>query len=238
MAVTSFLTSMITAALGIGGGMVLLAVMAQLVPAAAIVPVHGAVQWGSNAGRAFIMRPHIDWKLVLYFLAGALVGAFVGGQIVVSLPVALIQLILGSFILYSTWAPKVLASKKKATEKSLLWCGLFSTLLTMFVGATGPFVSVVIKRMDLGKLRQVANMSICLVVQHTLKVVVFALLGFSFAPYLGFIVLLISFGFMGTLVGRQLLERLSEELFMKILSALLTVLALRLLYISLSSLLG
>lgn len=235
MAVTSFFTSMLTAALGIGGGMVLLAVMAQLMPAAAIVPVHGAVQWGSNAGRAFIMRPHIDWKLVLYFIAGALVGAFVGGQIVISLPVAAIQFILGAFILYSTWGPKIFASKKKADEKSLLWCGVFSTLLTMFVGATGPFVSVVIKRMELGKFRQVANMSICLVVQHSMKVVVFALLGFSFAPYIGFILLLVAFGFVGTLVGRQLLERLSEELFMKILSGILTVLAIRLLFISVSS---
>jgi len=234
LAVTSFFTSFLTAALGIGGGMVLLAVMAQLMPVQAIVPVHGAVQWGSNAGRAAIMRPHIDWRLLLYFFAGSLVGAFAGGQIVVTLPVAYIQLILGCFILYSTWKPKGGSATAKANERSLLTCGLFSTLLTMFVGATGPFVSVVVKRMELGKLRQVATMSACLVLQHSMKVVVFAFLGFSFAPYLGFIMLLIGVGFIGTLVGRQLLERMSEALFLKLLNALLTVLAIRLLWIAIS----
>ena len=38
---TSALTSAITASLGIGGGVLLLAVMAIVLPPAAIVPVHG-----------------------------------------------------------------------------------------------------------------------------------------------------------------------------------------------------
>ncbi|MFC3052071.1 sulfite exporter TauE/SafE family protein [Kordiimonas pumila] len=238
MAVTSFFTSLLTAAVGIGGGMVLLAVMAQLMPVQAIVPIHGVVQLGSNAGRAIIMRPHIDWRLIVYFLIGSLIGGFLGGQVVVTLPVAYIQLILGCFILYSTWVPKRIGAGSKPNEKSLFLCGLFSTLLTMFVGATGPFVSVVIKRMELGKLRQVGTMSACLVVQHLIKVFVFGLLGFAFAPYVGFILILVGIGFIGTLVGRQLLERVSEALFIKILNAVLTVLACRLLWVAARDLIG
>jgi hypothetical protein len=47
-------------AFGIGGGAALLAVMASLVPPAALIPVHGVVQVGSNLGRAlttFGVRP-------------------------------------------------------------------------------------------------------------------------------------------------------------------------------------
>lgn len=232
LAAVSFCTSMLTAAVGLGGGMVLLAVMAQILPAAAIVPVHGAIQWGSNFGRAVLLRPYMDWRLVLYFLSGSVVGAFLGGQVVVSLPVAYIQLILASFILYATWGPK--PSLSAVTEKSVLMGGLLSTMLTMFVGATGPFVSVILKRMELGKYRQVATMSGCLVVQHSLKVLVFALLGFSFAPYLPFILLLVGTGFGGTLVGKRLLDTFSEAFFMKLLNGILTVLALRLLWVALA----
>jgi len=228
LALVSFFTSLLTAAAGIGGGTVLLAVMAQTFPALAIVPVHGAIQWGSNFGRAAIMWRHMDWRLVVYFLGGSLVGAVVGGQVVISLPVAYIQLILAVFILYSTWGPK--PSLSAVTEKSILVGGLLSTILTMFVGATGPFVSVMLKRMSLGKFSQVATMSGCLVIQHSLKVFVFALLGFSFAPYVPFILLLIATGFIGTLVGRYFLDRFSEAFFSILLNWVLTVLAFRLLW--------
>lgn len=49
---TSFLASLITVAFGIGGGALLLAVMAVTMPPAALIPVHGVVQVGSNLGRA------------------------------------------------------------------------------------------------------------------------------------------------------------------------------------------
>lgn len=51
--VTSFLTSLISGALGIGGGALLLTVLATLLPPAALIPVHGVIQLGSNVGRFF-----------------------------------------------------------------------------------------------------------------------------------------------------------------------------------------
>ena len=46
----SALTSFITAAFGLSGGVTILALMAILLPPAALIPVHGAVQIGSNVG--------------------------------------------------------------------------------------------------------------------------------------------------------------------------------------------
>ena len=68
--VVSFLTSFTTAAFGIGGGLMLLAVMASLVPAAALIPVHGIVQLGSNAGRAVMLRQRIVWPILVSFAIG------------------------------------------------------------------------------------------------------------------------------------------------------------------------
>jgi len=110
-------------------------------------------------------------------------------------------------------------------------------LLTMFVGATGPFVAAIIRPFKLGRHGQVATMSGMMVVQHLLKVLVFGLLGFSFGPYAALITLMIIVGFFGTIVGGKLLHKLSERLFIIILNGLLTVLALRLLWVAISSLL-
>lgn len=49
MILASFFTSAITAAMGIGGGVVLMAIMAVFLPVSALVPVHGIVQMASNA---------------------------------------------------------------------------------------------------------------------------------------------------------------------------------------------
>ena len=51
----AFGTSTLTAITGIGGGMMLIAIMPGFLPAAAIVPVHGMVQLFSNSSRAFFV---------------------------------------------------------------------------------------------------------------------------------------------------------------------------------------
>ena len=58
----SFLTSALTAALGLGGGVALLAAMATVLPPVALIPVHGVIQLGSNVGRAVIQRSHVAWR--------------------------------------------------------------------------------------------------------------------------------------------------------------------------------
>lgn len=224
----SFFTSLITASIGIGGGSLLLAVMAQILPVKAIIPVHGVVQLGSNFGRAVVMFPHLDKKLFLWFVIGSLVGALIGGQIVFSLPVDVLRLILGGFILYAAWGPKLGGLAK--SEKMLAMGGLISTMLTMFVGATGPFVLAMLKPFGLARMGMVATTAGCLTVQHTLKVLVFGLLGFAFATYVPLMAIMIGLGFIGTLIGRKILLKVNEKVFKRALSLVLTVLAVRLLW--------
>ena len=57
--VASFFTSALTAASGVGGGTLMLMLMGMFVPVAALIPVHGAVQLGSNTGRAVHQRAHV-----------------------------------------------------------------------------------------------------------------------------------------------------------------------------------
>ncbi len=47
----AFLSSSLTAVLGLGGGMLLISLMSVFLPPGAVVPVHGVVQLASNASR-------------------------------------------------------------------------------------------------------------------------------------------------------------------------------------------
>ncbi len=227
----SFATSFMTAAIGIGGGTVLLAVMAQLVPVGAVIPVHGLVQLGSNAGRVVLFLKSIDRTLFGWFLLGAVIGAAIGGRVVVELPADILRIVLGAFILYSIWGPKL---KTLTSSTSVVALGGFlTTTLTMFVGATGPLVMSLLRSFPLSPSGLVGTMAACVGIQHCLKIVVFGVLGFAFAPWLPLIALMIGLGFLGTLFGRQVLLKIDPERFALVLKFVLTALALRLIVASL-----
>ena len=95
---TSFLGSFITAGLDLGGGVPVFATMALYLTPAALIPLHGVVQLGSNLGRTALLARHVLFPIVPAFLAGTVLGAAGGGQLVVTLPVPVLQAILALFV--------------------------------------------------------------------------------------------------------------------------------------------
>ncbi len=221
----SFGTSFITAAFGIGGGGVLLAILASLLPPAVLIPVHGLVQFGSNAGRAVIMFRHRDLGVLAPFAGGSLVGVALGGSVVVQLPPDILRIGVGLFILWS-----VLAAPPAFMRRSAAIAGGFSSFLTMFFGGTGPFVAAYVKTMGFARMTHVATHALLMTVQHLLKTVAFGFLGFAFSHWLPLIAAMIASGFLGTVAGRQVLVRIDEKRFKIALNAILIVLALRLIW--------
>ncbi len=221
----SFVTSFITAAFGIGGGIVLIAILASLLPPAALIPVHGVIQLGSNGFRSLVLIRHTLWPVVWSFLIGSAIGAALGGAVAVQLPGSLVQIGVGLFIIWSVFF-KPPAFMRQAAGPT----GAISSFLTMFFGATGPFVAAYLKGLQLERHAQLATHSVCMTFQHLLKCFVFGFLGFAFEPYLGFIIVMIAAGFLGTLAGKQVLARIDDALFRKVLSGILLLLATRLLW--------
>ncbi|MCG8442946.1 MAG: sulfite exporter TauE/SafE family protein [Caulobacterales bacterium] len=223
----SFLTSALTAAFGLGGGVSLLAVMASGMPVATVIPLHGVVQLGSNAGRAVVQRAHILWPMVAWMGAGTVLGAAIGGASVTALPDGPLKIAIGLFILAMTWAPKPPALGGRAPV-ALAAGGAVSGGLTMFFGATGPFVSALLAACRLDRMTLVGTFSACMVVQHLVKIAAFGFLGFAFGPWLALLAVMIAAGFAGTLLGSRVLAHMPERVFQRGLRAIITVLALHL----------
>lgn len=228
LSLTSMLTSGITASMGIGGGAILLAVMANMLPPLALIPVHGMVQFGSNAGRAVMTRIHIDWQLVGFFFAGAVIGSLVGYHLLVQLPIGWLLVAVALFILFNVWGPK--PEKHQLSNHGVVVAGAGTTILSLFVGATGPLVASYIYRQGYDRHASIATLSGCLTLQHVLKLVTFSAAGFVFWPWLLPIVAMIGCGLVGTWLGLKLLNRLPVALFQRAFRWILTVLALRLLW--------
>ncbi|AXS41672.1 sulfite exporter TauE/SafE family protein [Breoghania sp. L-A4] len=225
MILASLATSFITAAFGIGGGMVMIAVLAVLLPPVALIPVHGAVQFGSNAGRTALMLGHVDRSTLLPFTLGSLLGVALGGLLFVQFPPWAVQLGLALFIMWS-----VFGRFPRISGRHLFAGGIFSSFLTMLFGATGSFIAAMVKTMRLDPLDHVATHSALMTLQHLLKVIAFGLLGFAFSAYLPLVLAMIVSGFVGTYLGKQILVRMGAAYFKPILNAILLLAAARLLW--------
>lgn len=227
----SFLGSFITVSMGIGGGAMLLAIMASVMPPAALIPVHGVVQLGSNVFRALLLRSHLHWPPVLAFGLGAAVGVALGGVIAIDLPGGAVLIGVGAFVIFS-----VLVRPPAWLRRNGGLAGGISSFLTMFFGATGPFVATYVKSLDLERQSHVATHATLMTLQHALKIVAFGILGFAFGPWLGFTVAMIAAGFLGTVVGRRVLFRMSDKGFKRALDVVLILISLRLIWQGWSSL--
>ena len=224
----SFATSFLTASVGIGGGATMIALMSYLVPPAALIPVHGAVQLGSNGGRTIVLRDYVDWTRIAAFSAGALFGAAIGAAIVVRLQSDIILIVLGAFIVVTTWVPlrRIAAMKTRGFAA----IGAITTFLGMFLGATGPINAALLSNSFPVRQKLVGSLAALTGVQHGFKVIGFAAVGFAFAPWLPLIALMIASGFGGTLAGSKLLHTMPEKGFRLAFKLALTLLAAGMIY--------
>ena len=224
----SLLGSLIAGALGLGGGALVLATMANLLPPTALVPIHGVVQLGSNLSRALLSWRETLMSIVTPFFIGTILGAAIGAQFVVALPKSWLQLVLAAFILVSTWLPNL--QSRSASKVKFFFVGVLTTIVTMFVGGTGVLVGSFVAPACPERHQFVSTHSVVMTLQHGLKIITFVLLGFAFGPYMALLIGLVSFSFIGSYAGKLLLNRLPERIFRVALKATLTVLALQLLY--------
>lgn len=223
--IASFFTSALTAAFGVGGGVAMLALLGLFIPVAALIPVHGAVQLGSNTGRAWHQRANIRFSIAAPFILGSLIGAAVGAYFVVQLPDALLKLVLGVFVIAVTWTK--IPGAARLGHAGLAVGSAVLALATMFVGATGPLLSAFFAQIIPDDRKAlVATHAAGMTVQHALKVIVFAVAGFAFWRWLPFIALMIASGYLGTIYGSRLLEKMPEETFRRWFRIGLTLLAL------------
>ncbi|WP_299231335.1 sulfite exporter TauE/SafE family protein [uncultured Halomonas sp.] len=234
--VISVFTSAFTAAVGVGGGLLLIMALAQVMPAAALIPVHGMVQTGSNVGRVALTWRHVDRKVIAAFLPGVVMGALAAAWLLIRLPAGLLELCIAAFVLYSCWGPGL--PKRALGRAGVLLAGALTTLLSSLVGASGPMVAAFIKQGQVDRLTKVATFSACMSAQHLTKAFVFGMAGFVFRDWLGLMLAMIASGFLGTWLGLRLLRRLSDHRFDTLFKWALTLLALRLVWLGATRLMG
>ena len=84
--IAAFITSSISAVLGMGGGIILLGIMAVIIPNGyMVIALHGIIQLISNSTRTYVFKDHLKNNLIKEFLIGSLLGASISALIILFL---------------------------------------------------------------------------------------------------------------------------------------------------------
>lgn len=229
LSTAAFCTSALTAVVGAGGGTALIALMLQLMPPAAAIPVHGVVQLASNTTRVWLFRNHMAWPIIWRFGLLMPLGVALGLLLFQGLPTAVIQILIGIFVLVSLITREL---KKFNAYELPLWAfvpvGFFTGVLNMIVGVIAPVLGVLMIRKDLSKEEVVGTLGFFGFLGNILKIAGFTLIGFSFAQYGSTMLCMIPAAIIGTRVGRAVLSGLDEKYFLIGFRIVLTALALKL----------
>jgi uncharacterized membrane protein YfcA len=225
-----FATSVLSAIVGLAGGMVLLSVMLLFLPPLEAIPLHGAIQLVANASRSWVQRRDarydLLWRYALPLVPFGIVGLWVAREV----PEAALSAAIGVFVLVATWAPKALGIGARAAPaevgRRFLVLGAASGFLNVTIGATGPFVAPFFLGLGLSRQAVIGSQAATQALGHLVKIALYGTAGFSFTPHLALLGLGSACSVAGTWLGSLLLERVSERVFVVLYRGVLTAIAL------------
>lgn len=221
----AFMTSMLTGALGLGGGVLLITLMPGLLPTAAIIPVHAAVQTASNASRVLLDWREVDRTLVIPLVLGAVAGASFGGLFYHAVNVDYLPVMMGVMILIVTWWP--LPKVGGGGVRAMLALGFYQTGLGMIAGATGPLGAAVLLRRSKERDYLVVNTGVYMMINHLVRTALFASLGFVYSAWLPLLAALVLAVTAGSWAGARLRRFVPARDFHRWFRYLVSLLAIR-----------
>lgn len=241
--VAAFLTSMLSAVIGMGGGITLLGIMALIMPDGyLVVAYHGIVQLASNATRTFVYRDHLHRPILRRFLIGLITGLALSVAIIYLLiyyfqvssaseiKIDFLKPLIGFYIIWFLYFRK---KRKPVAEKAFLWMGSIGGLATVFIGAMGPLIAPLFINNKLTKENIIATKAACQTAGHLLKIPIFIFLfGVSYISNWSIIFPLVIAVYLGTNFGKKMLGMLPEKMFHFFFKIALTIIAIRLITLS------
>lgn len=217
-------------------GGVTFATMASILPPTAVIPIQAVVESASSVFRVILLRDFVDLRFLFLFMIGGSVGFLVGLGARTFMPPsdAILQIIMGSFILLTTWVP---ISKLNLKSEGIPWIvGLATSFASLFIGGVAALIAAAIdqKHRDHGEV--IATMTASLIYQHSIKVIIFGMLGFSFAAYADLMIAMFIAAIAGTWLGKRILVNVPQHIIKTVFKLLVTCLGVKVLADGLGSL--
>ena len=224
LGVVAFAASTLAAVTGFGGAVVLLPVVVAVFGVRDAIPILTVAQLLGNAGRVVTNRREIAWPVVGWYSAGAIPVALVGGLLFAQAPLAALTRLLGAFLLvmFAFWYFRR-DRFPRLSRRGFAPLGAASSFLSALVGSSGPLTAAFFVAHGLVKGAYIGTEALAAVVTHATKLIAYGntstLTADAALAGVGLGVVMI----FGSMVGKKLVDRLSEKVFVLLIQVTLVV---------------
>ena len=224
LATAALFASTLAAVTGFGGAAVLLPVLVAVFGIRDAIPILTVAQLIGNGGRVWFNRRELNWAVVRWFALGGVPMALLGGYLFAEAPLAALTRLLGVFLLLIVAWRHIRPKQPKPFPVPLFaGIGAGASFLSALLGSVGPIMAPFFLAFGLLKGAYIGTEALSTVVMHMAKLIAYrqaAVLTWSGVVIglgLGPIMLL------GSFLGKRIVDRLPEKVFVAIIEVVLIV---------------
>ena len=224
VALTGLLASTLAAITGFGGAAVLLPVLVAVFGVREAIPILTVAQLIGNGSRVWFNRRKVNWRVVPWFALGGIPMALLGGYLFAKAPLSALTRLLGAFLLLIVvWRHLRPRRPKPFPVAAFAGIGAGASFLSALLGSVGPIMAPFFLAYGLVKGAYIGTEALSTVVMHVTKLVayrqtaVLTVTGVLIALALGPIMVF------GSWLGKGIVDRLPERVFIGIVEGVLVV---------------
>lgn len=219
---TALIAATLAAVTGFGGAAVLLPVLVLLFGARAAIPILTVAQLIGNGSRVWFNRRELDWPVVGWFALGGVPMALVGGWLFAVAPLQFLVRLLGAFLLLVVvW--RHLRPHRAAPFPAPWFAGIGAgaSFLSALLGSVGPIMAPFFLAFGLVKGAYIGTEAMSTVVMHVTKLIAYRQASILTAPDMLIGLALGPLMILGSFLGKRILDRLPERIFVFLIEAVL-----------------
>jgi uncharacterized membrane protein YfcA len=223
LALVAFVASTLAAVTGFGGAAVLLPVLVAVFGVRDAIPILTVAQLIGNGSRVWFNRRELDWAVVGWFALGGVPLAFAGGLLFATAPLSALTRLLGAFLIAVViWRHIRPGPPRRPRLTAFALIGAAASFLSALLGSVGPLMAPFFLAYGLLKGAYIGTEALATVLVHVVKLAAYRQGAVLSAPVIlvGLALGPIMVG--GSYVGKRVVDRLPERVFVLLIEATMT----------------
>lgn len=219
----AFVLALLSAVAGFGGGVLLLPVFTALFGLRVAVPVLTVTQLSSNAARVWFNRTDVRWRLVGWFALGAVPLAILGGLLLARAPQGPLRRLLGVFLIAVVVWRHLKPEPGSPPDPAFAGVGAVSGLGSALLGSVGPLTAPFFLAYGLTRAAYIGTEAASALTMHLAKLAGYGTGHLLTVEVLVYGAVLTPATVAGAWLGRRIVDRVSERLFVYLVEAGLVI---------------
>jgi uncharacterized membrane protein YfcA len=214
----------LAAVAGFGAAAILLPVLVALFGPRDAIPILAVVGLVSNASRVGFNRTEVRWPIVGWFALGGIPAALIGGFLFAAAPIEALTRLIGAFLLASVaWRHLRPRPSGLLGERTFLVIGAVFAFASALIGSVGPVMAPFFLAAGLRKGAYIGTEAAASVVMQAAKLVAYGISALLSPLTLGVGLLVTPAMIAGSWIGKRIVDRLPERIFVALIEVVLVV---------------